>query len=745
MELIQKLINRQGLTDEENFNLISHVLQLINSAESDEVVVGRNNLILVIENWEIINGQYRKAWIDVIEAVGFYPYLGKLNLEVDDLDAKIRQHYHQSDILNNKYFHAKQKELSNLVLSKKNVIVSAPTSFGKSLLIEEIIASKIYHNTVIIQPTLALLDETRLKLKRYANEYRIIVRTSQRPSEEKGNVFLLTAERVLEYVDMPKIDLLILDEFYKLSNKRDDRRAGILNNAFIKLMKENKCKFYMLGPNIDNISQGFAEKYNAEFFKTNYSLVFTESDDRFENVTRNRRGTVNETDLFKVLDELTGQQTLIFCSSPNKARNLAFNYYQHLKENDKLSNINLPVIDWIKENVSENWSLRKCLAAKIAVHDGALQKHLTTSIIQYFNSRKINYLFCTTTIIEGVNTSAKNVVYYDDYIADHPVDYFDYSNIKGRAGRLMEHFTGRIINLQQPPPKETTVIDIPFYDQDPIEVEVLVNLDENDVKDIRDNKQRYADFKKLDLELQEILKKNGVSIEKQLEILNILHTDLQDYKKRSFILWNSYPQKMREKFMYLFGLCWERLATKEEHSSALSIGWLSSKTVGYCLEHSLMLLIKEEIFYRVGVKIQANTPLQEQVTKFAETQPLEYQIILDSAIERIFKLHRNWFQYKIPKWLGVLDSLQKYVCKKLGLDAGDYTFIADQIENEFISDNLRILLEYGIPSSAIQKLNMPSDYKEDQVILSLLRKLNDLEAIGILTEYEIETIRRSLS
>jgi replicative superfamily II helicase len=42
---------------------------------------------------------------------------------------------------------------------------SAPTSFGKSLLIEEIVASKKYKNIIIIQPTLALLDETRKKFQ----------------------------------------------------------------------------------------------------------------------------------------------------------------------------------------------------------------------------------------------------------------------------------------------------------------------------------------------------------------------------------------------------------------------------------------------------------------------------------------------------------------------------------------------------------------------------------------------------
>lgn len=71
------------------------------------------------------------------------------------------------------------------------MVVSAPTSFGKSLLIEEVIASKLYEQIVIIQPTLALLDETRKKLLKYKNWYKIIVSTSQEPTKEKGNIFYL--------------------------------------------------------------------------------------------------------------------------------------------------------------------------------------------------------------------------------------------------------------------------------------------------------------------------------------------------------------------------------------------------------------------------------------------------------------------------------------------------------------------------------------------------------------------------
>ena len=244
MDLFQKIKNMALLDDAAQFELFQAITNAINSDDPSQQERGRSYLIKVIDVWENVPSHIKPIWEDLIEAIGFYPYIAKYKMFIGDLDARIRQEYHKSEYIPNKIFHRAQKELSELVLSKRNVIVSAPTSFGKSLLIEEIVAAGIYQNIVIIQPTLALLDETRIKLKSYSERYKIIVRTSQEFSLEKGNIFLLTAERVLEYPNMPPIDLLIIDEFYKLSKTRDDNRANILNIAFIRLMKDPNCRFY---------------------------------------------------------------------------------------------------------------------------------------------------------------------------------------------------------------------------------------------------------------------------------------------------------------------------------------------------------------------------------------------------------------------------------------------------------------------------------------------------------------------
>lgn len=41
------------------------------------------------------------------------------------------------------------------------------------------------------------------KTFKYNDNYKLIVRTTQEPSEDKGNIFLFTAERVNEYTLLP--------------------------------------------------------------------------------------------------------------------------------------------------------------------------------------------------------------------------------------------------------------------------------------------------------------------------------------------------------------------------------------------------------------------------------------------------------------------------------------------------------------------------------------------------------------
>ncbi|UOX34055.1 DEAD/DEAH box helicase [Flavobacterium sediminilitoris] len=725
---MEETINYIESTDKINFESTFNIYKYCSALIVEDEQKAQKLLVNILGNKSKFEPHLDFVLADLIEGVGFYPYIKKEDFKITSTDALIRNAYHQSDNLD-KVLHEDQKYLLSLINSDKNVIVSAPTSFGKSLLIEEIVATSKFENIIVIQPTLALLDETRRKLMKYDDRYKLIVRTSQEPSIEKGNLFLLTAERVNEFKNLPRIDLIIIDEFYKLSTKRDDERADSLNNAFNYVLKTFNPKFYLLGPNIDSISEGFTEKYNAIFYKTKSSLVdtksidiYSEHKDYFDKPIKFKE--YKENILFDLLISLQNEQSIIYCSSPARVRYLSSQFLKYLIEkNYPKTNDNLDIIEWIKINISAEWSLLDLLSLEIGIHDGALQKHITTTIIDYFNTQKIKYLFCTSTIIEGVNTSAKNIIYFDSTKGRRtPIDFFDYSNIKGRAGRLMVHYIGKIYNFNEIPENNQVVIDIPFFEQNPISDEVLINLEDVEVKD--SNKEQLNRINELPPNERDLIKQNGVQVFGQKNIIDTIRTELKS--KYHLISWSNYPTK--QQLEYILGLAWNNLLKPNETVRPMTLNKLVTVTQIYGYNQNIWNLVNSTFSYFKGLK---------------EFESVSDNEIMDEAIRDSFQVLKHWLEYKVPKWLSVINSIQEFVCNESGLKPGNYTYFSNLIENDFIRENLVILSEYGIPTSAIRKLENIISAKTPQEEVMKIIKSERLFDNKIFIEYERNKLKNN--
>jgi len=114
-------------------------------------------------------------------------------------------------------------------------VLSASTSSGKSLVIEEIVASEKFRKIVIVVPTLALIDETRRRLlRRFGERCAIITHPSQKAQADRITVYVLTQERVLSREDLADTQFFVIDEFYKmnLATEKESDRAIDLNLAF---------------------------------------------------------------------------------------------------------------------------------------------------------------------------------------------------------------------------------------------------------------------------------------------------------------------------------------------------------------------------------------------------------------------------------------------------------------------------------------------------------------------------------
>ena len=83
----------------------------------------------------------------------------------------------------------------------------------------------------------------------------------------------------------------------------------------------------------------------------------------------------------------------------------------------------------------------------VGIHHGLVPKYIQKEIIRLFNQGLLKVLLSTTTITEGVNTSAKNLVVMHSKKGNKELKKFDAKNIAGRAGRFGYHYSGSVIDL----------------------------------------------------------------------------------------------------------------------------------------------------------------------------------------------------------------------------------------------------------------------------------------------------------
>ena len=107
--------------------------------------------------------------------------------------------------------------------------------------------------------------------------------------------------------------------------------------------------------------------------------------------------------------------------------------------------------DWLGKNYDYNWNLTLLAKRGVGVHNGSLHRSLSQIQIKLFEENEgLNRLISTSSIIEGVNTSAENVIVWMTSGRGLQFSNFAYKNLIGRAGRMFKHFNS---SLNFPGPK----------------------------------------------------------------------------------------------------------------------------------------------------------------------------------------------------------------------------------------------------------------------------------------------------
>lgn len=434
--------------------------------EGDEAKA-RDKLIRILDFHKKNNLPYDLLVNHLIRQLGLYPYI---ELETADWQDRFVFESFKADIGGDKpvTLHREQSSVLRKLLEGSSLAISAPTSFGKSFIIDAFIALNKPKNVVIIVPTIALTDETRRRLqKKFADRYKIITTAGVELSDK--NIFIFPQERAVYYTEkLEEIDILIVDEFYKASELYDKERSSSLINAIIRLGAKSKQK-YFLAPNISGINDN-AFTNDMRFVRLDFNTVFLDKYNYFEEIKGNEK--LKEKYVVEILGSSQGR-TLIYSGTYTEINKVSMLIIENfdLESSELLQDFQC----WLVNNYSRSWRLADLVIRGCGIHNGSLHRSLSQIQVHLFEVEGgLKNIISTSSIVEGVNTSAENVILWKNKNGVSNLDDFTYRNIVGRAGRMFKYFIGNVYILERPPEPVSNELSLSIPDS------ILGGLDEND-------------------------------------------------------------------------------------------------------------------------------------------------------------------------------------------------------------------------------------------------------------------------
>lgn len=697
-DLLKKELARDDLQPGNMFEILRHVSKYVNNKETYDL--GRDLVIRSLARQDICQDFEKTILVSLVRLVGLYPYMTETLTHADALD-RLAYELHRPDNIPG-VLHSLQAKIYHLLRGGSNVVLSASTSAGKSLLVDAMIALGKFKKVVIIVPTLALIDETRKRLStKFREQCRIITHPSQTADLDKINVYVLTQERVIQRLDLDNVDFFVVDEFYKLdlSKESDLKRAEDLNTAFHRLASSG-AQFYMLGPNVEGV-RGL-NKFDIHFISRSYATVAADT----THYGLPRSGDARLMKLIDLCKELTGP-TLIYCQGPGSASKVADRLGSRIDE--PVGTECIETSDWISENLHPDWVGASALRNGIGIHHGGVPRALQQHMVRLFNQNKIRFLICTSTLIEGVNTVAENVIMYDRRKGNPKLDYFTYKNIHGRAGRMGKYFIGKIHVLEDPIEEAETIVEYALGQQNnSTPLSLLLQLDDDQLTD--DSRERIEEaLSGVPLARDTVSANSYIQPELQgriaREIASIMRND------ETQLVWSGIPSGHQLK-------CVCDIIVRNISGPRFSANGISSVD-------QLVWFLRN--FSNPG---GLRHLLAEVAAGKREHQSTSQK--LDEALRVV----RNVLTYRFPQDLMALNRIQADVAKRMRKPVGHYGYYAESLENMFLPPTLAALEEYGLPHQVARKLaSFLAPHHDLDMVLERLKGLSQ-SSMRMLTPFE---------
>ena len=696
------------------------------------VVDRRQKSIELIRN-ENIKKYLKKELVDDnnMMNLGLNMYIEENTLIKNDLYSI----FHMSKFDPKVVLHPQQVECLNLLHKNNNMLLSAPTSFGKTFVALEYISRNNFNNIAFIVPTLALMNEIIKKIKdRFTEKYNIITNSFEVILEK--NIFVLVPERVdIELISkIPQLDFLIFDEIYKLKRKedsKDNKRIIALNRGYFDLVEKSN-QILLLGPFIKDIEFG-RTKLNQDILKyfTDYAPVYNEI-----SFKENR----NE---FSISEIKKGNSKLLYFKSPGSIYKFCKNNMENLKsEVIEINNLT----NWCDEYISEKWLPSIMLKNGIGIHHGELPTFIRKYIENLYNEKKLKNILCTSTLLEGINTPTNELIVYDSELSA-----FEINNLIGRVGRLGTSQIGRIFLFDKK--MEKYILGDEKYEEIKIVAEDEEILDVEEILYLAKNKENLSEDQR---KIYEKLESKLIKYNKNIEQLK----DTDGFIIKEFITFLENLPDILLKVENLYNLKNGKIIDKTSNESIYR---------GKIIEEFMKIIknsnyLINEINKNSKTKIKSSVCVNQLLNKVPNNiyKKIKNQIIkqqnnmddevLNIFIDYLFDLAFKYIKYdlnrivKYSKFILDEDFVNSNIDKKDIIDFY-YTEILSRIEI-FNSDKnkiAKILIDLSIPYSDTKELIKIINIDEDEGISTgkVIKKLEE-NIIKINDSSKIEKVTKEI-
>jgi len=376
------------------------------------------------------------------------------------------------------------------------IAVSAPTSAGKSFALiatlRQLFVTASGSKVAYVVPTRALVSQVARDVQQGLSDLPVKPVVVTLPwadfSDEGATLFVLTQERLhvlLNRRAQLQLDHIVVDEAQKVG---DGNRGILLQQAISKSLSRNSqlnVLFAMpLSENpgdllVDGPPNQSKFTINRDERTVNHNLLWASQlprrSDRWhlELIVGQQRTELGEFDLpsrpspaskrlpfvaYSLGDSSGGN--LIYANTAAEAEKMAMQLYDVRGSNATNASSDIrDLMELIRQTVHPQYALRKVLSRGIGFHYGSMPQLIRQSLEDLFRSGQIQYMVCTSTLIEGVNLACKSIYTRGPSKGrGSPMSESDFWNMGGRAGRWGKEFQGNIVCVD---PDDSSVWKVP--------------------------------------------------------------------------------------------------------------------------------------------------------------------------------------------------------------------------------------------------------------------------------------------